>query len=125
MGRGTALAIRFARHGCTNRPFFHLVVMRKSLGSTKKPIEQLGSYDPIPNQNNQILLAINYERLRFWMAKGAEPTKDVEKYLGLSGFLPIHPMTYIDAKRNRKAKEEREAKLAAETEEAEQEAVAQ
>ena len=44
--------------------------------------------------------------------------------LGLSGFLPIHPMTYIDAKRNRKKAEEK-AKLDAEAEEGEQEAVAQ
>ena len=80
--RKSKMAIRFARMGCTNRPFYHLVVMLKHKGSQKPPVEQLGSYDPMINAHNEQLVAINFDRLRYWLGKGAEPTKTVEQFLG-------------------------------------------
>ena len=76
------LAIRLARHGCANRPFYHVVVMKKHLGRDKPPIEQLGSYDPMPNENNELRVGINYERVKYWMTLGATITSPVAKLLG-------------------------------------------
>ncbi len=80
------MAIRFAMHGCANRPFYHLVVMLKHKGCKKWPIEQLGTYDPMPNENNEKLVGINFDRLRYWLGRGAEPTKPVEQFLGKTFF---------------------------------------
>ena len=66
-------------------------------------IEQVGSYDPLPNENNEKLVAFNYERVQHWLAAGATLSQPVAQLLGLSGFLPIHPITVIDAWRNRRA----------------------
>ena len=77
------LAIRLALQGCTNRPFYHVVVMKKHLGAKKPPIEQLGTFDPMKNENNELLVALNFERIKYWMSKGARPTQSVEKLLGL------------------------------------------
>ena len=77
------LAIKLALHGCANRPFYHVVVMLKHKGRDKPPIEQLGTYDPMKNDNNEVLIALNYDRIKFWMTKGARPTQSVEKLLGV------------------------------------------
>ncbi|XP_070543289.1 small ribosomal subunit protein bS16m-like [Ptychodera flava] len=95
------MRIRLALHGCTNRPFFHIVVMPHIHPRNYPPREQIGTYDPMPNKHNEQLVAINFERLKYWMAQGAILTKPVAKLIGLSGFLPVHPMSYVDARRAR------------------------
>lgn len=78
-------------------------------------IEQLGTYDPLPNQYNEKLIALNYERIRFWIGNGAEVSRPVAQLLGLSGFYPIHPVSYVQAWRNRqKLEEEQQAQNAEE-----------
>ncbi|PVD19985.1 hypothetical protein C0Q70_20479 [Pomacea canaliculata] len=80
-----------------------------------KPLEQLGSYDPLPNIHQEKLVAINFDRLRYWIASGAQCSKPVEHLLGLAGFFPLHPMSIINARRNREKakKQEQEAAEAA------------
>lgn len=69
-------------------------------------IEQLGSFDPYANANNEKLVALNMERIRFWIGRGALISKPVEELLGLSGILPIHPNSFMRAWRNRRQIEE-------------------
>ncbi|XP_017768776.1 PREDICTED: probable 28S ribosomal protein S16, mitochondrial, partial [Nicrophorus vespilloides] len=57
----SAKIIRFVRYGCTNRPFFHIVVTEVKRGQHMPVIEQLGAFDPIPNQNNEKLVSLNLE----------------------------------------------------------------
>ncbi|XP_011874646.1 PREDICTED: probable 28S ribosomal protein S16, mitochondrial [Vollenhovia emeryi] len=97
-----AKVIRFARYGCTNRPFYHVVVTEVKKAARKPPIEQLGVYDPIPNVHNEKLVSFNFERIQYWMAKGARLSLPIADLLGLAGFLPIHPKSYIRAWRNRR-----------------------
>ena len=73
-------------------------------------IEQVGSYDPIPNQNNEKLVAFNYERIQHWMARGATLSLPVAELLGLSGFLPLHPKSIISAW-NRRREPTKESKV--------------
>ena len=77
------LMIRFALHGCTNRPFYHIVLMPNRANRNAKPLEQIGSYDPMPNTNQEKLVAVNFERLRHWLACGAQCSKPVEQLLGV------------------------------------------
>ncbi|KAF7669054.1 hypothetical protein LDENG_00258460 [Lucifuga dentata] len=64
-----------------------------------KYIEQLGTYDPLPNIYNEKLVSFNFDRIKYWMGCGAHPTKPVSKLLGLAGFFPLHPMTITEAER--------------------------
>jgi len=107
----SAKIIRFARHGCTNRPFFHIVVMERKKDQYQPVIEQIGTYDPLSNQFNERLVSLNYERIRYWIGKGAHLSNPVAELLGLSGFLPIHPRTYMTAWRNRESLSENEQKI--------------
>ncbi|EZA52897.1 hypothetical protein DMN91_010456 [Ooceraea biroi] len=105
-----AKAIRFARYGCTNRPFYHIVLMDVKKDPRRPPIEQLGTYDPIPNVYNERLVSFNYERIQYWLAQGAQISKPIANLLGLAGFFPVHPRTYLKAWRNRKIARENVAK---------------
>ncbi|KAK3098826.1 hypothetical protein FSP39_023464 [Pinctada imbricata] len=53
MGRGpfnsSKKMIRLALHGCTNRPFYHVVLMWNRAPRDGRPLENLGYYDPMSN----------------------------------------------------------------------------
>ncbi|XP_059479119.1 small ribosomal subunit protein bS16m [Neocloeon triangulifer] len=99
--------IRFVRMGCTNRPFYHIVVAEQHTNQHMPVIEQVGTYDPLPNEKNQKLVAFNFERVQHWLARGVNLTYPVAELLGLAGYLPLHPRTVMTAWRNRlRAKKE-------------------
>lgn len=127
---GGHVVIRLALGGATNRPFFRIVAAYNKRARDGKYIEQLGSYDPLPNIYNEKLVAFNYDRIKYWMGCGAHPTKPVAKLLGqciylgtlylsetttfnglfvvpyisgLAGFFPLHPMTITEAERQKAA----------------------
>lgn len=65
----------------------------------------------MPNKYDQLMVSLNYERIRHWIGSGAHITKPVAQLLGIAGFLPIYPKTYMNAWRNRaRAEQEEEAK---------------
>lgn len=82
-------------------------------------IEQIGTYDPIPNKFNQQMVSLNVERIRHWIGNGAHISRPVAELIGLSGLLPIYPKTYQTAWRNRKRLQEQaeQDKLKVETDE--------
>uniref|UniRef100_A0AAY4CXK7 Small ribosomal subunit protein bS16m n=1 Tax=Denticeps clupeoides TaxID=299321 RepID=A0AAY4CXK7_9TELE len=98
---GGHVVIRLTLGGATNRPFYRIVAAYNKRGRDSKYIEQLGSYDPLPNIQNEKLVAFNFDRIKYWIGCGAHPTKPVAKLLGLAGFFPIHPMTITEAERMR------------------------
>jgi len=81
-----ALKIRLARFGCSNRPFYHIVVAKTYRARDTKPLDKLGTYDPLPNEYNEQLVSINFEKLHIWLNKGARASKPVEMLLGESQF---------------------------------------
>ncbi|XP_066591637.1 small ribosomal subunit protein bS16m isoform X1 [Prorops nasuta] len=102
-----AKIICFFRSGCANRPFYHIILTgRKTDLHVMPPIEQLGSYDPIPNKFDEKLVSLNLERIHYWMGRGAALSEPLERLLGLSGFLPMHPTVFIRAWRNRRKQEQ-------------------
>ncbi|KAA3673194.1 small subunit ribosomal protein S16 [Paragonimus westermani] len=98
--------IVLVREGCTNRPFFTIQI-RSNLSEAKaQGIEQVGSWDPFPNKDHgEQLIALNLERIAYWLGRGAEPSTRVAELLGLAGFLPVHPRSYLVAHRTRLATE--------------------
>ncbi|KAA0707510.1 28S ribosomal protein S16, mitochondrial [Triplophysa tibetana] len=107
---GGHVVIRLALGGATNRPFYRIVAAYNKRARDGKYIEQLGSYDPLPNIHNEKLVAFNYDRIKHWIGCGAHPTNPVAKLLGLAGFFPLHPMTVTEAERRRKAASTQENK---------------
>lgn len=100
--RGGHLTIRLALGGCTNRPFYRIVAAHNKCPRNGRFVEQLGSFDPLPNSNGEKLVALNLDRIRHWIGCGAHLSKPMEKLLGLSGFYPLHPMMITNAERLRR-----------------------
>lgn len=60
--------IRLRRMGARNRPYYRIVVSDSRLTARAEVLEELGSYDPVPNPP---VLAFDRERAKHWIAKGA------------------------------------------------------
>ncbi|XP_015423471.1 PREDICTED: LOW QUALITY PROTEIN: 28S ribosomal protein S16, mitochondrial-like [Myotis davidii] len=115
---GGHLTIRLALGGRTNWPFYRIVAAHNKFPRDGRFVEQLSSYDPLPNTHGEKLVALNLERIRHWISCGAHLSKPVEKLLGLAGFFPLHPMVITNAERLRR-KRAREILLAAQKTETE------
>ncbi|XP_053307362.1 28S ribosomal protein S16, mitochondrial [Spea bombifrons] len=98
---GGHVVIRLALGGCANRPFYRIVAAHNKRARDGKYLEQLGTYDPMPNVYNEKLVSLNMEQIKYWIGSGAHTTKPVAKLLGLAGFFPLHPMTITNAERLR------------------------
>ncbi|XP_055316953.1 probable 28S ribosomal protein S16, mitochondrial [Sitodiplosis mosellana] len=94
--------IRLVNRGCTNRPFYHIVVAEKFREVKDQVIEQIGSMDPMPNEHNEKLVALNLERIRYWLGEGVKVSIPASEIFGLAGLFPMAPQTYMKAWRNRK-----------------------
>ena len=76
----------------------------------------MGSYDPCVNISNEKLVSFNFDRIQYWLGKGNTTiSAPVENLLGLAGFLPINPRTYMNAWRNRRKADEAAATPADDT----------
>lgn len=100
-------SIGLALFGCANRPFYHVCVFPdRALGRRYEGniIEQLGTFDPLPNSRNEKLVSLNFGRLKYWIGeRDAHISVPVLELLGLSGLFPIHPKTFIRARHNRES----------------------
>lgn len=72
------VAMRLSRFGKKQSPFYRIVVMDKSTPRDGKYLENLGTFDPMGNEN---LVKWKVERVRYWLEKGAEPSLTVKNLL--------------------------------------------
>lgn len=74
------LVIRLARTGKKKQAYFRIVVAEKKRHVTAKFVEILGNYNP--HEKN---LAINKERVAFYLGNGAQPSETVAKLFKKEG----------------------------------------
>ena len=76
--------IRLKKFGTKGRPFYRIVIqdVRKPRDGTT--IEEIGVYQPIEKEGNQI--SFNEERARYWLGVGAQPTDTVRKIFNKKNF---------------------------------------
>ncbi|KAG0303826.1 hypothetical protein BGZ98_006229 [Dissophora globulifera] len=85
------ISIKLARHGLKNTPFFHIVVLQSRSRPTRKPIEQLGTYNPIPDREGTKAVSLNFERAKYWISVGAKPSDSVARILAKADIIPPRP----------------------------------
>jgi small subunit ribosomal protein S16 len=76
-----ALRIRLARGGAKKRPFYKLVVTEHTNPRDGKFLERLGSYNPLLAKDHHDRMAVDVERVRYWISVGAKMSDRVEKLL--------------------------------------------
>jgi small subunit ribosomal protein S16 len=75
------LAISLMRTGAKKRPSYRIVVKEKRSKRDGAYLEGLGTYNPT-RQPAEIKLKL--ERVRHWMANGAQPTETVRRLISAS-----------------------------------------
>jgi small subunit ribosomal protein S16 len=68
--------IRLSRGGAKGRPFYHIVVADERKARDGRNIERVGFYNPIAS-GKDVRLQLDAERVKAWVAKGAQLTDKV------------------------------------------------
>ena len=84
--------IRLARFGRKHKPFFRIVVADSRAPRDGRHIERVGTYNPIPAKDGIKEVRLRSERIKYWMAGGAQPSSKVAWLLGKAGILPPQPV---------------------------------
>ena len=75
-----ALKIRLARGGAKKRPYYRIVVADSRMPRDGRFIEKIGSYNPmLPKDAERV--TIDLEKAKAWIAKGAQPTDRVGRFI--------------------------------------------
>ena len=106
--KGPVTTLRLAYYGCPNRPFFHIVATKKRIARNRGYYEQVGTYDPMANDRGEKLVALNMDRIKYWLSQGAGVTNPVLRLFGLAGIFPLNSRTLNAAERNRKRLENKD-----------------
>ena len=75
-----SVVIRLQRTGKPKQAHYRVVAIERSRGSTGKPIEILGSYDP-RGETIAKKLVVRQDRYEAWRKNGALPSVTVEKLM--------------------------------------------
>ena len=110
-----SVVIRLARAGTKKRPVYHVVVADSRFPRDGRFIERLGFFNPLLPKDNAERLKLDLEKVKTWMAKGAQPTDRVMRFLDAAGVAKREKRNNPEKavpRKERKAKAEEAAKTA-------------
>lgn len=76
--------IRLRRMGAKKSPFYRIVVADSRYPRDGRFIEEIGTYDP---RQQPSAVNVDGDKVKEWMAKGAQPTDTVKALLKKNGVL--------------------------------------
>lgn len=82
-----AVKIRLARAGAKKRPFYRIVVAEATAPRDGKFIDRIGTFDPMKPKDAADRIVLDLEAAKAWLAKGAQPTDRVLRFLDAAGLL--------------------------------------
>ena len=77
-----ATRIRLRRVGRKKQPVYRIVVTDKQKARDGRSVETLGHYNP---RTEPVVLDVDVEKARSWLAKGATPSETVRSLLKKAG----------------------------------------
>ena len=86
-----SVVIRPARAGTKKRPVYHIVVADSRFPRDGRFIERLGYFNPLLPKDNETRLKLDLEKVKAWMAKGAQPSDRVMRFLDAAGVAKRKP----------------------------------
>jgi small subunit ribosomal protein S16 len=111
-----SLKIRLARAGTKRRPVYHVVVADSRSPRDGRFIERLGFFNPLLPKEKHERMKLDIERAKTWLAKGAQPTDRVLRFLDAAGVVKREARSNPERavpRKERKARAEEAAKAAA------------
>ena len=108
-----SLKIRLARAGSKKRPFYHVVVADSRAPRDGRFIERLGFFSPLtPKDQKEHRLKLDLDKVKAWLAKGAQPTERVLRFLDEAGVMKRAPRNNPEKAKPKKKAQERAAAAA-------------
>jgi small subunit ribosomal protein S16 len=101
-----------SRGGTKKRPFFKIVIADARSPRDGRFIERIGHYNPLLPKENAERVKIDLERVKHWLAQGAQPSDRIERFLADMG-LAEKKTKFNDPKKSAPRKKAQE-RLAAE-----------
>ncbi|KAJ1566604.1 hypothetical protein HK405_009123 [Cladochytrium tenue] len=77
--------IRLSRWGARNNPFYGIVVANRQAPRDNKFLDVIGTYNPVPDDAGVKSVMLNWERAKYWLGNGAQPTDRVAWILAKVG----------------------------------------
>ena len=116
------LRIRLSMGGVRKRPIYKIVVADGRYPRDGKFIEKVGSYNPLLPKDKKERIKVEFERIKYWMSKGAQPTLRVSRILGEMQLMPMpkpgnNPLKAVPKKDRKKEEKKEEPKAEAKKEE--------
>ena len=81
------VVLRMARAGTKKRPVYHIVVADSRSPRDGRFIERLGHFNPLLPKDNKERLKLDLDKVKAWLAKGAQPSDRVTRFLDAAGIL--------------------------------------
>ena len=121
------LRIRLSMGGVRKRPIYKIVVADGRYPRDGKFIEKVGSYNPLLPKDKKERIKVEFERIKYWISKGAQPTLRVSRILGEMQLMPMpkpgnNPLKAVPKKDRKKEENKEEPKAEAKKEEPKAEA---
>ena len=79
-----AVRIRLKRMGAKKRPFYRVIVADARAPRDGRFIDTLGTYNPL---TDPAAVKLDPEKVRLWLARGAQPSDPVRHLLAREGLL--------------------------------------
>jgi small subunit ribosomal protein S16 len=77
-----AVKIKLKRLGKIRQPHYRIVVADSRTKRDGRAIEEIGTYDPMPNPS---VITLDSDRAQYWLTVGAQPTEAVVALLKVTG----------------------------------------
>ena len=81
------VVLRMARAGTKKRPVYHIVAADNRAPRDGRFIERLGYFNPLLPKDNKDRLKFDVEKAKAWIAKGAQPSDRVARFLDAAGVM--------------------------------------
>ncbi|MCB1396269.1 MAG: 30S ribosomal protein S16 [Rhodobacter sp.] len=112
-----ATKIRLARGGSKKRPFYAIVVSDSRMPRDGRFLEKVGTYNPLLPKDSEDRVKMDVARVQEWIAKGAQPTDRVVRFLEAAGVVAktqrSNPKKAVPGKKAQERAKERAEKAAA------------
>jgi small subunit ribosomal protein S16 len=108
-----SLKIRLARGGAKKRPHYSIVVADSRYPRDGRFIEKIGVFDPLKPQDSAERVKLDLDKAKDWVAKGAQPTDRVLRFLDAAGVIKRPARSNPDKAKPKKKAQERAAAAAA------------
>ena len=106
------VVLRMARAGTKKRPIYHIVAADSRAPRDGRFIERLGFFNPLLPKDKEERLKLDMDKVKSWIAKGAQPSDRVMRFLDAAGVAKRekrnNPERAIPRKERKAAREEKQ-----------------